>query len=108
MRRRFEWPYQVALVAFGALLVAGCASMPTLLAQRFSKEHSCQKDVVMVREAGANVYVAEGCGHHVEYVCQSAVGGKGSEKGCAERGLNPNTPTDPVRRTNPNVPEPPR
>lgn len=98
----------MVLAAFGALPSAGCASTQTLLAKRFSKEHSCQQDAVMVREAGSNVYVAEGCGHHVEYVCGSFAGGYGSEKSCAERGTNPNTPTDPVRRVYPNVQEPPR
>jgi hypothetical protein len=108
MLRGFEWPYVLALLAFGGLFGTACASTQTLLAQRFSKEHSCQKDAVMVHEAGSNVYRAEGCGQRTEYVCQSFAGGQGSERSCAERGVNPNTPTDPVRRAYPNVQDAPR
>ena len=86
----------------------GCSSTSSLLTARFSREHSCQHDAVLVREAGSNVYVAEGCGKRVEYVCPSFVGASGSEKGCSERGVNPRTSPDAPKKVYTNVEEPPR
>jgi hypothetical protein len=106
MARQSGWQYWLVL---GALAASACASTQSLLIQRFSKEHSCQKDAVLVREAGSNVYVAEGCGQQSEYVCQSFAGKEGSEKSCVERGVNPNTPAQgPPRPVYTTVQEPPR
>src|SRR5262245_55737935 len=106
---RFAWRHGLSLVLLGAPIAVGCASTQSLLARRFSKEHSCQTDAVMVREIGGNVYVAEGCGHRIEYVCQSFAGSPGSERNCAERGVNPNAaPQGPPKPVYTNVQEPPR
>jgi hypothetical protein len=106
MAREFVWQHWLAL---GVLASSGCSTTQSLLAQRFSKEHSCQKDAVLVREAGSNVYVAEGCGQRSEYVCPTFAGKEGSEKSCAERGVNPTTPAQgPPRPVYTNVQEPPR
>jgi hypothetical protein len=90
------------------LAASGCSSTSSLLTARFAREHSCQRDAVFVREAGQNVYVAEGCGQRAEYVCQSFAGVSGSEKGCAERGVNPQTSPEAPKKVYSTVQEPPR
>ncbi len=105
------WRYWSALQASAlalCLTALGCASTSSLLRQRFSREHGCQKDEVRVREAGANAYLAEGCGQHAEYVCSTFMGGKGFERSCQERGVVPNASPEPPKRTYVNLEEPPR
>ena len=79
-----------------------------MLVQRFSREHSCQADKVLIRQSGATTYFAEGCGHRAEYVCNSVVGSPGSEHGCAKQGIVPNASTEAPKRTHYQLPDPPK
>lgn len=73
------------LLSFGVTLNA-CAPLSTLLAERFSRERSCQLDSVRVHSDGANAYVATGCGKHTAYVCPSLTdAGRCEERGALKR-----------------------
>lgn len=61
-----------------------------------------------MRDVGRNTYVAEGCGQRAEYVCQTFMGANGSEKGCAERGVNPTASPEAPKKVYNNLEEPPR
>jgi hypothetical protein len=82
----------------GVMGGGGCAPTSNLLVDRFSREHSCQKDRVRVRDNGGNGYLAEGCGQRAEYVCSHFAGKKGSENtDCVERGVVPPAGIEPER-----------
>jgi hypothetical protein len=75
-----------------ALLVVfcgGCASTSSLLVKRFGREHSCEESRVLVIASSANAYAADGCGQHVEYICESFAGMNADAGRCVERGILP-------------------
>jgi hypothetical protein len=96
-----------------ALSAVACTSTTTQVAKRFSLEHSCQLDQVLVRENGGNEYIAEGCSQRAKYVCSSiaSMGAVKSTAGnCAEEGVRPPGPVGlPERRSlQPGAEDPPR
>lgn len=96
-----------AWAVFLLLSAASCTSTTTALAKRFSNQHSCQLDQVMVHEHGGNEYIAEGCGRRAKYVCP-AFATMGREE-CAEEGQRPPGPVGlPERRPQIGVEDPPR
>lgn len=106
MSRRARSRFAIAIIGSAAAL--SCASTSSLLSQRFAREHSCQKDKVLVRQSGANRYLAEGCGQRAEYVCGSFIGSPGSEHNCSKSGANPRATTELPARTTHGLQDPPK
>lgn len=85
--------------ALALVILSGsaCATTSGKLRAQFAHEHACPESEVGVRELGANVYAAEGCGKRAEYVC-GMFATMGGNPTCAERGLARQAPAGGDRR----------